>query len=95
MTFRVLSYFTQLKRGSLTTLGALTAVTLTLVSTPALAGDPFRSGTEHDIGPHTEAAFESFFKQGDYISTRASLALALDAESDEPLATAWLLRWLI
>ncbi|MEO0352594.1 MAG: Sll0314/Alr1548 family TPR repeat-containing protein [Cyanobacteria bacterium P01_A01_bin.15] len=86
MTFRVLSYFTQLKRGSLTTLGALTAVTLALVSTPALAGDPFRSGTEHDIGPHTEAAFESFFKQGDYLSTRAALDLALDAEADEPLA---------
>lgn len=85
MTFRVLTPFTHLKRGYLKTLGVLTAVTLTLVSSPALAGDPFRSTTDHDIGPHTEAAFVSFFKDGDYVGARKALDRAMESEFDEPL----------
>ncbi|MEM8614528.1 MAG: hypothetical protein AAGF93_21130, partial [Cyanobacteria bacterium P01_H01_bin.105] len=83
MTFRVLNSFPRLNY--LKALGALTAVTMTLVSSPALAGDPFRVGNEHNIGPHTEDAFESFFKEGDYVSARKALDLAMDSEVDEPL----------
>lgn len=83
MTLRVLNPFT--RRGYLKSIGALTALTLTLVSTPVLAGDPFRSTTDHDIGPHTEAAFESFFKEGDYVGARKALNLAMSSEADEPL----------
>ena len=85
MTFRVLDSLTHLKRSYLKSLGILTAATLTLLSTPALAGDPFRLGTEHDIGPHTEEAFEAFFKEGDYVGARAALDLAMETESNEPL----------
>lgn len=85
MTFRVLKPFTQLKRGYLKSLGALTAITLTLASSPALAGDPFRATDDHNIGPHAEAAFEAFFKEGDYIEARASLEEAMESESDDPL----------
>lgn len=83
MTFRALNPFT--RRGYLKSIGALTALTLTLVSTPALAGDPFRSTADHDIGPHTEEAFESFFKEGDYVGARKALDLAMSSEADEPL----------
>ena len=85
MTFRVLKPFTSLKQGYLKSLGALTAVTLTLVSSPVMAGDPFRATDDHNIGPHTEAAFEAFFKEGDYINARASLEKAMESESDDPL----------
>ncbi|MEM9266933.1 MAG: Sll0314/Alr1548 family TPR repeat-containing protein [Cyanobacteria bacterium P01_F01_bin.13] len=85
MTFRVLNPFNRLKRGYLKSMGALMAATLTLMATPALAGDPFRANSEHDIGPHTEAAFEAFFKRGDYVSARTSLAQAMESEADEPL----------
>ncbi|MBE9067560.1 hypothetical protein IQ260_12910 [Leptolyngbya cf. ectocarpi LEGE 11479] len=83
MTFRVLNPFT--RRGYLKSIGALTALTLTLVSTPVLAGDPFRSTTDYDIGPHAEAAFEAFFKEGDYVGARKALDLAMSSEADEPL----------
>ncbi|MEA5464207.1 Sll0314/Alr1548 family TPR repeat-containing protein [Leptothoe sp. PORK10 BA2] len=85
MTFRALNSLTHLKRVYLKSLGILTAATLTLLSTPALAGDPFRAGADHNIGPHTEAAFEAFFKQGDYVEARAALDLAMASESDDPL----------
>lgn len=61
------------------------AATLTVVTSPALAGDPFRSGDEHNIGPNAEAAFEAFFKEGDYVGAREALDLAKDSEPDEPL----------
>lgn len=83
MTFRVLNTF--VKRGYLKSLAAMTAVTLTLVSTPAWAGDPFRANSDHNIGPHTEDAFEAFFKQGDYVGARKALELAVESEADDPL----------
>ena len=85
MTFRVLdSFFTRSKR-SIKLFGALMAATLTVVTSPALAGDPFRAGDEHNIGPNAEAAFEAFFKEGDYVGAREALELAKDSEADEPL----------
>lgn len=86
MTFRVLNPFNRL--GHLKFLGALTAVTLSLISSPAWAGDPFRSGTEHNIGPHAEAAFEAFFKAGNYVGARTELELAMASEADEPMVHA-------
>ncbi|NEP61028.1 MAG: tetratricopeptide repeat protein [Symploca sp. SIO2G7] len=85
MTFRVFHAFSQLQQSYLKSLGALTAVTLTLVSTPVLAGDPFRATDEHNIGPHAEAAFEAFFRDGDYVSTRNALEQAMESEANEPL----------
>ncbi|MGD1854941.1 MAG: Sll0314/Alr1548 family TPR repeat-containing protein [Leptolyngbyaceae cyanobacterium] len=86
MTFRVLNLFA--RRGYLRSLGVFTAATLTLLSSPVLAGDPFRSTTEHDIGPHTEAAFEAFFKEGDYVDAGTALELAMESEADDPLVHA-------
>ncbi|EKU98068.1 hypothetical protein Lepto7375DRAFT_7328 [Leptolyngbya sp. PCC 7375] len=85
MTFRVLSFFNRPKR-SLKFYGALImATTLTITTSPALAGDPFRAGDEHNIGPHAEEAFEAFFKEGDYVGARTALEMAKDSEADEPL----------
>lgn len=90
MTFRVFNPFA--RQGTISrhlehlkSLGVLTTATLTLLSAPALAGDPFRSSDTHDIGPHTEDAFEAFFKQGDYVEARTALDLAMESEADEPL----------
>lgn len=89
MTFRVFNPFSGKgpfsRRGAFKPLAAITAVTLTLVSTPAFAGDPFRDNSDHNIGPHTEEAFESFFKAGDYVGARAALELAMESEADDPL----------
>lgn len=84
MTFRAMYSFIRPK-SYLKFLGVLTAAALTIVTTPVLAGDPFRSDSEYDIGPHTEAAFESFFRDGDYTSARAALDLAKASEAEDPL----------
>ncbi|MBX2864634.1 MAG: hypothetical protein KTR27_13885 [Leptolyngbyaceae cyanobacterium MAG.088] len=84
MTFRALNAF--IRPGKyLKGLGVLTAATLTIAASPALAGDPFRSSNEHDIGPNAEEAFESFFRDGDYVGAREALELAKDSEANEPL----------
>ena len=80
-----LNFSRQLRPVRLGLLGGFSAVVLGLLVSPSWAGDPFRTTDEHDIGPHAEAAFESFFKAGDYGQTRTSLALALDQEADDPL----------
>lgn len=82
MTFRALPPFVRPHR-YLKFLGILTATVL--VTAPALAGDPFRSNDTYDIGPHTEAAFESFFRDGDYVGAREALSLAKESEANEPL----------
>ncbi len=84
MTFRALDAFIRPKR-YLKFLGVLTAATLTVVAAPVSAGDPFRSDSEHNIGPHTEAAFESFFRDGNYVGAREALELAKASEADDPL----------
>ncbi len=85
-TLRLMNSIPRLKRGGLALIGASTALTLSLLSGPALAGDPFRPGNEYDIGPKTEEAFEAFFKDGDYRSASQAIEVAIEAESDEPLA---------
>ncbi|MEO0867363.1 MAG: Sll0314/Alr1548 family TPR repeat-containing protein [Cyanobacteria bacterium J06642_11] len=92
MTVRALNFFNPIKkhfkRSYLKSLGALTAATLTLVSSPAWAGDPFRTTNEYAIGPHTEAAFEAFFKEGNYVDASEALEQALATEADEPMVHA-------
>lgn len=69
----------------------LMALSLSLgVAFPALAADPFRTGSSHEIGEHTEAAFQAIFQEGDYTSAREVLALAEQNEADEPLVHAML-----
>ena len=84
MTFRAL-YSSLRPKSGFKFLGFLTAATLTVLATPVWAGDPFRSNSEHNIGPHAEAAFESFFREGDYVSAREALDLAKASEADDPL----------
>ncbi|ESA36016.1 tetratricopeptide repeat domain protein [Leptolyngbya sp. Heron Island J] len=84
MTFRALYSFLRPK-SYVKFFGLLTAAALTVVATPVWAGDPFRSNSEHNIGPHAETAFESFFRAGDYVSARAALELAKASEADDPL----------
>lgn len=88
MTVRSLNPFNFIKRSYLKSLGALTAATLTLVSSPAWAGDPFRATDEYAIGQHTEEAFEAFFKEGNYLEARQALDEALISEADEPMVHA-------
>ncbi|MEM6256097.1 MAG: Sll0314/Alr1548 family TPR repeat-containing protein [Cyanobacteria bacterium P01_D01_bin.156] len=82
---RALNSFVHIKRGYLKSLGALTAATIALVSSPAWAGDPFRSTNTYNIGPHTEEAFEAFFQEANYVEARAALDKALVSEADEPM----------
>ena len=84
-TFRLMNSLPRLKRGCLALVGASTVVTLSLFSSPALAGDPFRPGNAYNIGPNTEAAFEAFFKEGDYVRAQEAIDAALASESNEPL----------
>ncbi len=84
-TSRLMNSFPLLKQGGLTLAGASVALTLSLLSGPALAGDPFRPGNEYNIGPDTEAAFEAFFRDGDYRSARQDIETAIASEGDEPL----------
>jgi tetratricopeptide (TPR) repeat protein len=65
--------------------GALTPIILGLTSLSALAGDPFRPNDPHDIGDASEAAFEAFFYEGDYVEAQQRVESALAAEPEEPM----------
>ncbi len=71
-------------------LASAAAVVLGLWVTPTLAGDPFRSTNPHEIGPKTEAAFDSLFKDGNYKQAKSYLQQAESTESNEPLVYAML-----
>lgn len=61
---------------------------LLLANFPARAADPFRIGKNtRPIGPETETAFNSIFKQGDYLAAKRHLEQALQssAETNDPL----------
>ena len=62
----------------------------TIVSSPVLAEDPFRTENTRDIGEHTEKAFKTIFLKGDYKSVREELELAESEEAADPLAHAML-----
>ena len=65
--------------------GALTPIFLGLTSLSALAGDPFRPDSPHDIGDASEAAFEAFFYEGNYVEARQKVEAAIAAEPNEPM----------
>jgi tetratricopeptide (TPR) repeat protein len=65
--------------------GALTPIILGLTSLSALAGDPFRPNDPHDIGDASEAAFEAFFYDGNYVEAQQLVESALAAEPEEPM----------
>jgi tetratricopeptide (TPR) repeat protein len=58
---------------------------LSLLASPTLAQDPFRTSNPKPIGPKTEAAFKSIFEKGNYKDAKPLLD---QAESGEPLADA-------
>jgi len=55
-------------------------------SSPAWAGDPFRSVNAKPIGKETEKLFELMFKEGNYPAAIKQVDKALRAEPNEPLA---------
>lgn len=59
-----------------------------IVGGAAWAGDPFRPSNPHNIGDQTEAAFEAIFRDGNYRGAEEILAMALQAEPNEPLVYA-------
>jgi tetratricopeptide (TPR) repeat protein len=61
------------------------AIALSLWSSPAVAGDPFRPDNPHAIGQQTETAFKTIFEQGNYREARRLLETT---EDNEPLAHA-------
>jgi tetratricopeptide (TPR) repeat protein len=69
---------------------AATIAALTLWSTPALAGDPFRTTNPYPISDRTEAAFRTLFEQGNYPEARRLATEALARETNEPLLPAML-----
>ncbi|MBV9387707.1 MAG: hypothetical protein JOZ78_14900 [Chroococcidiopsidaceae cyanobacterium CP_BM_ER_R8_30] len=73
-------------------LGAMTAfstvLTLSLGASPTFAKDPFRATNQHQIGDKTEAAFEAFFRDGNYTLGQSDLKQAELSEPNEPLVYA-------
>lgn len=73
-----------MKRSLAGVLGGLT-LSLSLVSVPAMAGDPFRPEDPHAIGDATEATFDAMFLEGDYEKTARLVEEAIQAEPGEPI----------
>lgn len=61
------------------------AIALSLGTSPAWAGDPFRTSDPRSIGDQTEAAFRAMFEQGNYVEASRLLE---SAEADEPMSHA-------
>lgn len=58
-------------------------------TTPVRAADPFRTGSAaRPIGPALQAAFEDFFRNGDYLNAAQKLSKAQQQNPDEPLVYA-------
>lgn len=64
------------------------ALTLSLLSNPTWAADPFRTANRHPIGDRTEAAFKAVFQDGNYTAAQDYLKQAETSEPNEPLAYA-------
>lgn len=63
-------------------------LSLSSLTAPAIAGDPFRSENPHDIGDKTERAFEAFFRDGHYPNAKTYIDEALDSEGEDPIVPA-------
>lgn len=62
---------------------------VSLWGSAAWAGDPFRGNNNpSNIGNHTEAAFNSMFRDGNYRRAIEHIQRALQSESNDPLAPA-------
>lgn len=78
----------QAKRTGALMLGGMT-LGLSLLSTPALAGDPFRpSAPSTTLDDQTEVAFELIFEDGNYRDARGVLEGAIASGTRDPLAYA-------
>lgn len=55
---------------------------------PSLAGDPFRTEDQRNIGNKTEAAFKALFEDGNYKKTKTYLVEASESEKNDPLVHA-------
>lgn len=64
------------------------AVTLSLTSQFALAGDPFRQNDPRNISDTTERAFEALFREGNYPAAEAYVEEAIAAEDRDPIVYA-------
>jgi tetratricopeptide (TPR) repeat protein len=73
---------------TVTALASAAALVLGLWVTPTFAKDPFRTTNPRAIGDHTEAAFESIFKEGNYKAAKGYLQKAEVSETNEPLTYA-------
>ncbi len=69
-------------------LGSAALFTLSLLSAPAFAGDPFQRDEPHEIGDRTEEAFNAMFKDGNYGTAATSIDRAIQEEPNEPMAHA-------
>ncbi|MCW6034953.1 tetratricopeptide repeat protein [Spirulina subsalsa FACHB-351] len=76
---------TAIQRLSLTFSSAI-ALSLTLWGNPALAGDPFRTNNPRNISDTTEAAFEAYFKYGNYPEAARQIEAAIAEGTNDPLA---------
>jgi tetratricopeptide (TPR) repeat protein len=67
------------------TIGLLVTLIL-LYTSPALAKDPFRTGSDaRPIGPALESAFEDFFRTGEFQKASQKLSKAQTENPNEPL----------
>lgn len=65
-----------------------TVLALSLGANPTFAKDPFRATNQHQIGDKTEAAFDAFFRDGNYKLGQSYLKQAELSEPNEPLVYA-------
>ncbi|MFP4653382.1 MAG: hypothetical protein ACLFM4_13265, partial [Phormidium sp.] len=64
---------------------SVVAIALGTWLTPVWAGDPFRSENPRDISDTTEAAFEAFFRVGDYPLAAQRVDFALSEANVDPI----------
>ena len=80
-------WYNKLKRFSFAKSLAL-AIALSLSSTAAFAGDPFRSNNPHNIDDKTEEAFQILFREGNYKEAKTYLSRNEYGQTTDPLAHA-------
>jgi tetratricopeptide (TPR) repeat protein len=69
-------------------LGSAALFTLSCLSAPAFAGDPFQRDEPHAIGDRTEEAFNAMFRDGNYDTALTAIDRAIQEEPNEPMAQA-------
>jgi len=76
-------YYAKLSLKTIAQVASIAMLAIALLTSSAIAKDPFRSTNPRAISDKTEAAFEAFFKRGDY---KAAATYLSQTESTEPLA---------